>query len=43
VSIFVLRLEGEPGRHSIHALRALLKALLRRYGLIPVWVRQVLF
>jgi hypothetical protein len=26
----VLRLEGKPGQHSIHALRALLKALLRR-------------
>jgi hypothetical protein len=28
--IFVLGLEGEPGRHSIHALRIVLKALLRR-------------
>jgi hypothetical protein len=31
-SIFVLRLKGAPGQVGIHALRALLKILLRRYG-----------
>jgi len=30
--IFILRLEGTPGQAGIHALRALLKILLRRYG-----------
>jgi len=29
---FVLRLEGQPGTDGIHALRRLLKALLRRHG-----------
>jgi hypothetical protein len=34
-SVFVLRirLEGDAGGAGIHALRRLLKALLRRYGL----------
>jgi hypothetical protein len=31
--IFVLKLEGKPGRHNIHALRIVLKALLSRHGL----------
>jgi hypothetical protein len=38
---FVLVLEGEPGQHTLHALRALLKTLLRRLGLRCVAVRQV--
>jgi hypothetical protein len=38
--IFVLRLEGKPGRHSIHALRIVLKALLRRNGLRCREVRE---
>jgi hypothetical protein len=29
--IFVLKIQGRPGRAGIHALRALLKILLRRY------------
>jgi hypothetical protein len=29
--IFTLRIEGQPGRASIHALKALLKTLLRRH------------
>jgi hypothetical protein len=32
-SIFVLRLEAKPGEAGIHAVRALLKTLLRRYGI----------
>jgi hypothetical protein len=38
--VFVLRLEGEQGRHSIHALRALLKVLLRRHRLRCVEARE---
>jgi hypothetical protein len=30
---FVLQVEGDADRHSIHSLRAILKALTRRYGL----------
>jgi hypothetical protein len=36
----VLRLEGKPGRHSIHGLRWLLKILLRRYGLRCVEAKE---
>ncbi len=31
-SVFTLRIEGEAGQGGIHALRALLKVLLRRHG-----------
>jgi hypothetical protein len=30
--IFALRIQGAPGVGGIHALRAVLKILLRRYG-----------
>jgi hypothetical protein len=39
-SIFVLRLKGAPGQAGIHALRALLKILLRRYGFRCIDVRE---
>jgi hypothetical protein len=32
--IFTLKIEGKPGAAGIHALRAVLKILLRRYGFI---------
>jgi hypothetical protein len=38
--IFTLRLEGRPGAAGIHALRALLKILLRRYGFRAIDVRE---
>jgi hypothetical protein len=31
--VYLLRVRAEAGRHSIHALRAILKALGRRHGL----------
>jgi hypothetical protein len=37
--VFVVHLEAEPGR-GIHELRALLKVLLRRYGLQCVEARE---
>lgn len=30
---FLLRLQGEPGTHTIHSLRAILKRLLRTHGM----------
>jgi len=38
--VFVLRLEAEPGRHTMHALRALLKTLLRRHRLKCLEVKE---
>jgi hypothetical protein len=38
---FVLKIEGPPSVVGIHALRALLKILLRRYGFRCLDVRQV--
>jgi hypothetical protein len=38
--IFTLRIEGKPGAAGIHALRALLKILLRRYGFRAVDLRE---
>jgi hypothetical protein len=38
--IFILRIKGEPGPAGIHALRALLKILLRRYGFRAIDVRE---
>jgi hypothetical protein len=40
--IFILRIEGKPGAAGIHALRALLKILLRRYGFRVVDAREIL-
>jgi hypothetical protein len=37
---FTLRIEGEPGPAGIHALRALLKILLRRYRFRCLDVRE---
>jgi hypothetical protein len=31
-SVFTLKIEGKPGAAGIHALRGLLKTLLRRYS-----------
>jgi hypothetical protein len=39
--IFTLRIEGEPGPAGIHALRAVLKALLRRHGLRCLDAREI--
>lgn len=41
VTRFRLVLEAKPGRAGIHALRALLKALLRRHGLKCVDAREL--
>jgi hypothetical protein len=38
---FTLRLEGKPGAAGIHALRAVLKALLRRHGLRCLDAREI--
>jgi hypothetical protein len=38
---FVLQVEGDADRHTIHSLRAILKALTRRYGLRCTEVREV--
>jgi hypothetical protein len=40
--IFTLRIEGAPGAEGIHALRALLKVLLRKYGFKCLDAREVL-
>jgi hypothetical protein len=40
--IFILRIEGKPGAAGIHALRALLKSLLRRHGFRCLDVREIL-
>ena len=37
---FTLRIEGKPGTAGIHALRALLKTLLRRHGFRCLDARQ---
>jgi hypothetical protein len=39
-STFVLKIEGKPGAAGIHALRGLLKILLRRYGFRAIDVRE---
>ena len=39
-NVFVVRLEAAPGVDSIHALRALLKILLRQYGLRCIAARE---
>jgi hypothetical protein len=39
--IFTLRIEGKPGAAGIHALRAVLKALLRRHGLRCLDAREI--
>jgi hypothetical protein len=41
-STFVLKIEGKPGATGIHALRALLKILLRRYGFRVIDAREIL-
>jgi hypothetical protein len=38
--VYLLRVRAEPGRHSLHALRAVLKALLRRHGLRCIELRE---
>jgi hypothetical protein len=38
--IFILRIEGKPGAAGIHALRFLLKRLLRQYGFVCVDIRE---
>jgi hypothetical protein len=38
--IFTLRIEGKAGAAGIRALRALLKALLRKYGFRCLDVRE---
>jgi hypothetical protein len=38
--IFTLKIEGKPGAGGIHALRALLKILLRRYGFRAIDARE---
>jgi hypothetical protein len=40
LSIFSVRLRGAPGQTGIHALRAALKVLLRRYDLRAIDVRE---
>jgi hypothetical protein len=40
--IFILRIEGKPGAAGIHALRAVLKVLLRRYGFRVIDAREIL-
>jgi hypothetical protein len=40
-SVFVLTIQGQAGRTRIHALRALLKILLRRYGFKCLDAREV--
>jgi hypothetical protein len=37
---FVLKIEGKPGITGIHALRALLKVLLRKYGFKCIDARE---
>lgn len=39
--VYVLRLEGKRGAGGIHALRALLKILLRRHGFKCLDAREV--
>jgi hypothetical protein len=39
--IFTLRIEGEPGAAGIHALRALLKVLLRRHHFRCIDVHEI--
>jgi hypothetical protein len=38
--VFVLKIQGKPGRAGIHALRALLKILLRKHGFVAIDVRE---
>jgi hypothetical protein len=38
--VFTLKIEGKPGPAGIHALRAVLKILLRRYVLRAVDIRE---
>ncbi len=38
---FVIRLEAPPGAAGIHALRAILKTLLRRFGFVCLEAREV--
>jgi hypothetical protein len=38
--IFTLRIEGKPGAAGIHALRFLLKRLLRQYGFRCLDIRE---
>jgi hypothetical protein len=40
-STFVLKIEGRPGAEGIHALRFLLKRLLRQYGFRVIDAREV--
>jgi hypothetical protein len=40
-STFVLKIEGKSGGAGIHALRALLKILLRQYGFRAIDVREI--
>ena len=40
-SVFVMTIQGQAGRTSIHALRALLKILLRRHGFKCLDAREV--
>jgi hypothetical protein len=40
--IFTLKIEGKPDAAGIHALRALLKILLRRYGFRVIDAREIL-
>jgi hypothetical protein len=39
-TIFVLRIAGKPGTAGIHALRFLLKRLLRQYGFTCLDIRE---
>jgi hypothetical protein len=38
--VFVLRIAAPPGAAGLHALRALLKVLLRRHGFCALDVRE---
>jgi hypothetical protein len=38
---FLLKIEGKPGSAGIRALRALLKALLRRHGFKALDLREI--
>ena len=39
-AVFPLRIAGKPGTAGIHALRFLLKRLLRQYGFVALDVRK---
>jgi hypothetical protein len=39
-AVFTLRIAGKPGTAGIHALKFLLKRLLRQYGFVALDVRE---